>query len=62
MRELNLPWSVEYAEDDWFIPNGAFPWLVLDKWHVVIGRFDREDEARSCVDGVNLIQRALGRL
>lgn len=41
---LNRPWSVEKVEDDWAF-NGAFPWLVLDRWGVVIGRFDREDQA-----------------
>lgn len=50
MSDLNLPWRVEKVSPQYF--TEAFPWLVLDKWGVVIGRFDREDQAcRAAVGG-----------
>ena len=52
-RDLNLPWTTEKVENDWALPNGAFPWLVLDKWHVVIARFDYEEQARLAVKAAN---------
>ena len=54
MRELNLPWRAEKAENDWYLKNGAFPWLILDKWGVVIARFDFEEQAYACVASVNI--------
>jgi hypothetical protein len=49
-NDLNLPWMAVRVYDDWALPNGAFPWLILDVWGVVIGRFDREDQAQAVVD------------
>lgn len=51
---LNRPWTVQWnVKNDWYLPDGAFSWLVLDKWGVVIARFDRADRARACVKAVN---------
>jgi hypothetical protein len=54
-RELNLPWTTEKVrEDEWVLgANGLFPWLVLDCWGVVIGRFDYEEQAQAAVRGAN---------
>lgn len=53
-RPLNLPWTIEKVEHDWVLPDGALPWLVLDKWGVVIGRFDFEEQARAAMEGANV--------
>lgn len=50
---MNLPWTTEKVENDWYLKHGAFPWLVLDCWGVVIARFDREEQARAAVAAVN---------
>ena len=49
-RLMDLPWSVEYVENDWYLKDG---WLVLDRWGVVIARFDNGDYARAAVAAVN---------
>ena len=53
MASTELPWSIQYIENDWVLKDGSFPWLVLDKWDVVIARFDFEHQAQACVDAVN---------
>jgi hypothetical protein len=52
-RELNLPWTTEKVENDWYLKDGAFPWLVEDRWGVVIARFDKEEQARAAVRAAN---------
>lgn len=51
-KDMNLPWTAERHE----VPRFDGPiveWLVLDCWHVVIGRFDREEQAHFAVKAAN---------
>lgn len=53
--KLSLPWTAEFVENDWYLSDGAFPWLVLDCWGVVIARFDTEAQTRAVVSAMNAI-------
>lgn len=56
---LNLPWKVEDLREgkgwDVFRVDGqvCFPWGIANRWGVIIGRFDTEQQAKQVVDAVN---------
>ena len=50
---LCLPWKVQDLHDDHFLRETLFPWGVVSKWGVIVGRFDRQDQAEAVVAAIN---------
>lgn len=51
---LDLPWEVIDLTDPPYADGlDGFPWGIADRWGVIIGRFDTEDQAYAVVEAVS---------